>query len=468
MIRTKIVAELLGPAGTAVLSQLSNIGSIGGVLATLGVPGAIVQRIAAADGRGDAAGGPRTVATATALSTSLAVAVALGMAALIPWLLPLLGGGPHGPTLLLLSAGSVTVGMVGTLAISALNGRRLTRATVTAGVVGSVLAAALSLPLTWGAGLLGAAVAALSAALGSTGYALWALRRKARDLYAAHVAPRRYADRAELRALCAFGIPSVMAGFVPFLMQLSARTIMIDRAGVDAAGLFQSAMSFSQQYAGLFLGSIGVYLMPTVSATTTAQALSDETERSLVLLLQIGTPIILIAIAAHDIILPIAYSRRFLGAGPQLEVQLAADVLKIVSWHFGITLVARAEMRAFLILEVLGAATFVAIMWVFVRTAPTIAGGLATLGLYGVYTPTSFFFARARCGLRLGAAGIRAIAVSVAAASAGVALTLTCGRIGHLFVAVSASGVLVFLLRRLAADGALQATPLGRFFKPRR
>jgi PST family polysaccharide transporter len=465
VVRTKIVAELLGPSGTAVVSQLGNIGGVTGVLATLGVPGAIVQRVAAADGRGDPAASRRTVATATLLFLVLALVVALGQVVATPWLLPLLGGASYGPWLLLLVAIGIPIGTAGSLFTSALNGRRFTRVTVTAGVVGALLAACAALPLTWAAGIRGAVAALVAASVGTAVYGLVALRRDAPDLFRATLSPRQLAARAELGALVRFGVPSIVAGTLPMIAQLAARTIVVSQAGTDAAGLFQSAMAFSQQYAGLFLGSMGVYLMPALSATQTAEALSLETERSLLLLLEVGTPVILIAMAAYDIVLPVAYSRRFLGAGLQLQIQLAADVAKIASWHFAITLIARGEIRAFLFVEAVGAASLVAFMALFMPIAPRAAGGLAFAGMYLVYAPTSYLVARWRCGLRVGWRGWAAVGCATLAAGAALAVALTSGRWGRAGVGALASVVLLFSLRRLAGSGALKSDLLRRLFR---
>jgi PST family polysaccharide transporter len=467
LVRTKVVAELLGPSGTAVVSQLGNISGVTGVLATLGIPAAVIQRVAAADGRGDREAGARTVATATLLFVVLALVVALGQIAGTPWLLPLLGGAAHGSWLLLAIALGIPLATAGSLFTAALNGRRFTRATVTAGVVGALLAACAAFPLTWLAGVRGAVAALVAISLGSAVYGLVALKRDAPDLFRAVLKPRRLAARSELGALIRFGVPSIFAGILPMLAQLAVRTIVVTRAGTDAAGLFQSAMAFSQQYAGLFLGSVGVYLMPALSATQTAETLSLETERSLLLLLEIGTPVILIAMAAYDIVLPVAYSRRFLGAGLQLQIQLAADVAKIASWHFAITLIARGEIRAFLFVEAVGAAALVAFMAVFMPLAPRAAGGLAFAATYAVYLVTTYLVARWRCGLRISGRGWRALALAMLVTGAALAVALTCGRGARAAVGALAAAVLVFSLRRLAVSGALKNALVRRLFRQR-
>lgn len=180
-----------------------------------------------------------------------------------------------------------------------------------------------------------------------------------------------------------------IAGTTLATAALSTCAILVVRAavtkygGLREAGLFDLAWTLSGAYVMLILGAFGTYYFPVLSGT------SDPTER-LVLIQRVirlstllMTPMIVGVIVLKPLLVTLLYTDAFI---PSLEIvrwMLVGDYLKITSWVFGITVLARADMKMFFWTEAFWNVGFVLLSVISIFEFGTLQGiGAAFIALY--------------------------------------------------------------------------------------
>lgn len=183
--------------------------------------------------------------------------------------------------------------------------------------------------------------------------------------------------------------------------QLGARSLIAQRMGLTELGLFQAAWAISMTYLGVVLQAMAADYYPRLSEAIhdrekAVRIANEQTEVALLL----GGPIVIASIGLAPVALDILYSSAFRPAADLLRWQMLADVLKIASWPAGYVLLSAGRGRAFVALEALGWAIFLAATWLLLPYAGLIAPGAAFIIMYLVYLPAVLLAARRAIGFR--------------------------------------------------------------------
>jgi O-antigen/teichoic acid export membrane protein len=176
------------------------------------------------------------------------------------------------------------------------------------------------------------------------------------------------------------GLPSLTALFVQMASLLAVRTLIVRWHGLPAAGLFDSAWSISTLYLAVFLSAL-------------QESSQDMLDRAFRLAVIVSTPLIAALIVLKPLALRLLYSSDFLPALELLRWTLIGDYLRVAGWVLATSLVARADMRAYLACEVAWNATFAAIAFWLVQDGVAGAGPAYVAG-YAVYLTALVFRTR--------------------------------------------------------------------------
>ena len=398
LVRIKIVAILLGPAGVGLIGLFNNLIGTAANVAALGTGTVGTRQIAEAAGREDV----NAVATARhALFWGTLVLAFAG--SLIFWLLrgTLATHVLSDPELsdqvgwLALGVGlTVAGGSQGAL----LNGLRrigdLARVSVYSAVLATVLGAA-SLLLWHEKGL---TVYLLMMPVASFVVGHW---------YVAHL-PAVKARRTPLHALiqqwasiAQLGMAFMLAGLALSAGQLVVRTLVQRELGTDALGHFEAAWVISMTYIGFVLRAMGTDYYPRLTAVIQDHAavnrmVNEQTEVAFLL----AGPVFLIVLGLAPWIIELLYSSKFSAATNVLRWQILGDILKVASWPLGFIILAAGDGRTFLIYETLGIVVFSLVVWLALPYIGLEATGVGFLIMYATYLPMVYWFARRRTGFR--------------------------------------------------------------------
>lgn len=467
LVRTKVAAVLLGPAGVGLIGLLQSVMATGATVAALGFDTAGTRQIAEANGRTDDA----AVAAARRGLFWGALGLALLGGAVLWMLRGVVAQAALGDATRAGEVGWLALGVALTVAAGSqsalLTGLRRIGDLARMSVLSAVLASALGVGalLIWG----------------QQAVLVFVLAGPLANVVLGHVfvsrLPRIVAPATPLRELAGqwrmlarLGAAFMVAGLVGTLGQLFVRTLVQRELGVEALGHFQAAWAISMTYIGFILSAMGADYYPRLTAAIhDPKAANQMVNQQVDVAVLLAAPVFLAMLGLAPLVIDVLYSSRFAEAAVVLRWQVLGDVLKVVSWPLGFVILASGDGRTFMLVETLAVVTFVGLTWLGLPFVGIEATGIAFLGMYAVYLPVVYALARRRTGFRWDAVVLRhvaalvlmAVAVSslagwhtLAGATAGVAAAGAFGlysltRLGHMAGTAGPAGRVAAISRRV-------------------
>lgn len=421
LLRIKVLAVLLGPAGIGLIGILQNLVATASTVAAMGLGTVGTRQIAEAAGRDDQPGldtARRALFWGTlcmavlggillwALRHVLAEKVLddPGMAASLGWL-------ALGVTL------TVAAGSQGAL----LNGMRRIADIARLQIYSAALSAALGIGAIW--------------LLGEAGLLLFILAVPLSGFVIGHVYVTRLpkiqlaqastgALVGQLKTMAKLGAPFMVAGLFGLLGQLVVRTLVQHDLGAVDLGYFQAAWVISMTYLGFVLGAMGTDYYPRLTAAMhdlahANQLVNEQTEVALLL----AGPLLLGMLALAPWIIQLLYSEQFGPAVTILRWQILGDVLKVASWPLGFIIIAAGNGRTFMLTEFTSMTVFVGVTWLALPRFGVEATGIGFLMMYLILLPLVYWLAWRRTQFRWSRSVIRYMTLLVGAA----VLVAACG-----------------------------------------
>lgn len=414
LVKMKVAAVTLGPAGVGLVGMYLNLIQIGSAVAGLGMNSAGTRCIAAASTDGDAA---VDLARRALFWGALAQGVVGGI---LFWLASdliagqLLADKSLGSEVTWLAAGVVLMVLAGAQT-ALLTGLRqigsIARITATSGIIGAVGGAAAL--WIWGEGGLLALV--LLTPLMTFLLGLYSVRQL--RLHGHGHSPREIISA--WRGMAWLGLALMVSALVTTGGHLVIRVLVQRELGAEALGQFQAAWVIGMTYLTFILGAMGTDFFPRLSAIITdrnaaARLVNQQTEVGLLLC----GPVLVTMLGCAPWIIRLLYTAEF---GPAVEIlrwQLLGDILKVISWPLGFVLLALGAGRVFILTETLGISVFAIGVAIGLPILGVRATGVAFLALYMVYLPLVWWFGGRRIGFLWSRAVFRLGGVTMAAAVA--------------------------------------------------
>lgn len=402
LLRTKVAAMLLGPAGIGVIGLLQNLVATASTFSALGIDSAGTRKIAEIAERSDEhelASARRALFFGTVLLALVGGGVFWLMRAFLAE--HLLHGMVSAPAVGWLAIG-VALMVVAASQTALLNGMQrigdLARVSIATAVMSTLLA--LGALWLWGHG--GIVPFVLAIPLASFACGLWYVAKlpRIRDRTPTPVGElaTQYAD------LIRVGSAFMIGAFVELGGLLVVRMLLERRLGSEALGHFQASWMITMTYIGFVLGAMGKDFYPRLSAkmndsVVANRLINEQTEMALLL----AAPVIVAMLGLAPWIIRLLYSDQFDGAAIVLRWQILGDVLKIASWPLAFVMLAAGNGRAFVVAQSIGICVFIGLTWAALRLVGIQAAGISFLCMYLVYFPMVFLFARRQTGFRFSA-----------------------------------------------------------------
>lgn len=457
LVKMKIVAVLLGPAGVGLIGLYLNLVQTASMTASLGLGSAGTRQIAAAEGEGGEVAVGRTRRALFWGTTGLAIGGAAVFWALSGWIAEVVLDDPARTSdvawLSVAVALTVAAGSQGALLTGLRRVGDLARINILSGIVAAGLGvAALWL---WGENGMLALVLVAPAATFLLGH-LYVLRL-GRPL-GPTVGLRELIG--EWVAMARLGSAFMMSGLVTVLGFMLARTLVQRELGAEALGQFQAATAIGTTYLGFVLGAMGTDYYPRLTAAMKEPAvavrlINEQTEVALLLC----APVLVAMLGCAPYVTHLLYSAEF---GPAVEIlrwQLLSDLLKVMSWPLGFVVLAAGAGKTFILTESLGIGVFVVFVWLGLPVLGITASGIAFLALYIAYLPLVWWLGRRRIGFGWSrAVKVQALIAIAAALLVEVAARQSefCGAAAGLLLGGALAGLaLIQLATRAGAGGRL-------------
>ena len=448
LIRMKIVAILIGPAGVGLIGLYGNLVETAASVAGLGIGNVGTRQIATAHAKGGAATVGRIRYTLFWGALILASVGAVGFWLLSGWIA---GGvlGEPGKTRYVawLALGvALNVGAVSQQAL--MTGMRrigdLARINILAGILGTI--ANLAILWIWGMQGLVAVVLVAPAVTFLVGH-----------IFVSRLGPpegRRPSLREMVQEwgdMARLGFAFMLTGLLAALGGLAIRTLVQRDLGPETLGQFQAAWAIGMTYLGFVLNAMGTDYFPRLTAVindqqATTRMVNEQTEVALLLC----APILLTMIGFVPWVVSLLYTQEFSPAIEVLRWQLLGDILKVMSWPLGFVIVAAGAGKTFVATQTVTWGTFILSVFFLMPLLGITATGVSFLAMYIVGLSVNYWLGAYRIGFRWSSA-VKKQAVVLALAAVSVDLA---GRwhapLGAALGAMTATGMALLAIMRLS------------------
>lgn len=379
MVRTKVIAVLLGPGGIGLEAIFDSVVTFARTLFELGIGSSGVRQIAAAVGVGDEERISRTVFTLRRICIFLGVVGTPSLFLARDFVSRLaFGSGEQATNIGILSV-ILLLGTVAAGQSALLQGMRRIGDLAKANILGTLLGAIVSIPIVLAWGRDGIPYYMVAAA-GTSLLVSWIYARRIRIQTVAATAAEVFRETSSLLRLgLAFLSSALMSTGALFLL----RVMVAREYSAEGAGQFQAASALSMVYVGFILQAMGTDFYPRLTAVASDnvrcnQLVNEQAEISLLLAL----PGVLGTLAFAPWVVKVFYSGQFDIAAQILCWQMAGNFLRIVSWPMGFILLAKGKGALFVLTDALAWAMYVTLAWVGLRWFGLPGIGMAFFGLY--------------------------------------------------------------------------------------
>ncbi len=376
VVRGKLAALLLGPAGVGVFNQLTLAWNIANVAGGLGTFNGIVQHGADALASGEKEALRRLSSTFTlllgAVSLVIALAGVLSAAPLSHWLLHDEGAHAHLVALLMLG---VPVGVTAQTWRALLSAGRAVSQLVRAQIASDLGGAVVFVALLFHFGLEGAVIGFMASHLILFLVQSLYIRR----LFGpGHLIPRASGFSWRIvRANAGFGATGLLLIVLNNLAIIMVSRLVIDRLGPEANGYFANAWRLASVYLGAVTSTTIAYFLPTLARAEDDRAMAVEVNATLRFFLTLLPPVMTGIMAAGGLVVWLILSRAFAPVAVLLLVFVPAELGRIVADTILTQFLARRRLRPFALTYLVQFGLFISLSFALVPLLGVMGAALA-------------------------------------------------------------------------------------------
>jgi PST family polysaccharide transporter len=408
MVRTKVVAVLLGPGGVGIEAILDSTATLSRTISDLGVSSSGIRQVAAAVGSRQEVEIARTVYSLRRVCFALGIAGAATLFLSRHYVSRLaFDSAEHASSIgllaIILLLGAVTGGQ-GAL----LQGMRRIGDLARVNIIGTLAGLVVTFPIVMIWGVAGIPYYMVLAAAAHALVSWMHARRVPVERVSLSINDVLREATGLLRLGLAFMASGVMSAGALFLL----RVLVVRSAGEAGAGQFQAATALSMVYVGFILQALGTDFYPRLTATVsdnvrTNRLVNEQSEVALVLAL----PGVLGTIAFAPWVVRIFYSNQFDQAAEVLCWQMSGNFLRVTSWPMGYILLAQGRGKLFVITDAAAWTVYVVLAWLGLQRFGLPGMGMAFVGLYAFHVVMIAFVVATCSGFRWSATNLRLLTV---------------------------------------------------------
>jgi O-antigen/teichoic acid export membrane protein len=383
LVRAKVMAVLLGPAGTGLVGLYGQVTGLVGTVSGFGISSSGVRQIAEAAGTGDTrriAETDLTVRRVAWVTGSLGAILQLTLC----WFLSqwTFGDSIHWKAIAVLAVIPLLQAVSGAQ-VARIQGLRRIGDLARQSVLGALAGTVSGIGLIWYFGFKGIVPQLIVVAVMSLAFSFHFSRKVAINRI---TFPWRNSLR-EAKTLVGLGFSFMASGFAGVVATYLISVMIAHKLGVQANGLYIAAWSLSGLYANFVLNAMGADYYPRLTAVAhDANQLRRMVNQQAEVALLIATPGIVGTLAFAPLAIHLFYSSAYVGAYDVMRWLILGVFLRMVSWPLGFILLAKAAATLYLVNEVLHQVIYVALVYALLGPYGLPGAGLAFAILYVVFS----------------------------------------------------------------------------------
>ena len=391
LLKNKLLAVLLGPAGVGLAGLYSSIPALVGSLSVLGIPVSGVRQIADSAAKND----ERRIATTVSAMKTLTWAGGLaGMCGIIAFANPisqLTFGNPDHAVGIRIVATVVLIEGFGARQRSILQGMRRIKELSLCQVLGAICGTVIALPFIVVLRERGVPWFLMMASFCTVTVSWWFARQVRIERITLSIKELF----SELKGLLIIGIAVVVTGFIGAAIFYLTRLLITNMFDLETVGLYQAACALSLTFSGMVLGAMGTDYYPRLAAVaedhvSCNRLINEQAEMGMLIMF----PGLLATLVFAPWILKIVYSTAFTAATDVIRWQILGDALKVVSWPLGFIALAKGRGGVFMLVEGSFAVIQLALFYLCIQWWRFEGSGIAFFIFYALYTVLILLVAR--------------------------------------------------------------------------
>ena len=385
MIRTKLLAVILGTAGPAAVGLLgvyTTINQMVASVANLGIGSSGVREISLACASGNELATANLLIAVRRLLFVLGIAGSTIMFALAPvfstWSF---GSTDHATDIRILSVTIVLANIAGGQT-SILQGRRLLRDMGMLGIWSAMGGTLVAIPMFYLLGIKAVVPSMVVAAIISCVLG-WFYSRK----HALEPVEQTVGETLDIsRRLIKLGIAFLGAGFLAMAATWMVQAMIARNHGQTALGQYAAAFRLSGFLVSFVLGAMSADFFPRLSAVAMdnrqmVRLINEQIEIGVLLC----APPLVAMLCFADWVIPLFYSNQFADAVPMFRWLVLGCLGRVFSWPLASVFMAKGASTGFLLTEILFALVHVGGVWLGTMWFGPIGAAAAFCGMYVLY-----------------------------------------------------------------------------------
>lgn len=374
IVRTKILAVLLGPAGFGLMSIYMSIGELAAGIAGLGVDRSGVRQIAVSVGTGDKDRIASTAVVVKRLTFLLGLAGAAAVVVASPYISELTFGNSSYAAGVALVSLMVFCKVVTGGQTALIQGLRRISDLALLGFLGALGGAIVSVLLVYFLGQDAVAAAVVGIAAVALAVSWWYSRPSRIGMQP----PESIAYRKDGSELVKLGFAFMASAILMLGTSYVVRMMIIQYDSLQAAGYYQAAWALGGMYVATILQAMGADFCPRLSANIFDHANSNRlvNEQTHVSLLLAG-PGIAATLGGSAVLLALFYSSDFVAATGMLHWICFGMALRVITWPMGYIIVAQGRQTIYFLTELAWAIVNVLLSWACIVYIGLIGVGIA-------------------------------------------------------------------------------------------
>ncbi|HVW13935.1 MAG TPA: O-antigen translocase [Mucilaginibacter sp.] len=393
IIRSKLIAILLGPAGMGIVGLLNSTTTIVGNITNCGLSTSSVKNVAAANASGDMEKVSKVIGVLRRLVWITGVTGAIIMFFAARWLSELTFNNRDYTYAFMALSITLLFTQVNAGQMVVLQGLRKIKYLALADLIGTIIGLVVSVPIyfVWRtAGIVPAIIITSVCMVALSWY------------FSSKIKLEKYKVTVELlrtegREMITMGFFLSFSGLITLAASYVVRIFINREGGIEQVGLYNSGFAIITSYVGLVFTAMATDYYPRLSAVAYSnrelkRVINQQAEIAVLII----SPIISIFLVYINFVVIILYSSKFSGVDGMIHWAALGMIFKAASWSIGFILLAKGESKVFFWNELLNN-----IYTLVLNLVGYHYGGLSGLGIsflvgYFIYFFQVFFLAKIR------------------------------------------------------------------------
>lgn len=387
IIRTKLVAIWIGPAGIGLFGLYNTAIDMINNIANLGIRSSSIRDISIANDKGSRAHIAEVIAVVRRWTWALGIIAAFFTLIASPLLsLWTFGDKEHSIGFMVLSMAIMFAAVVN-CEQSILQGTGKLKRLAETSVWGTVSGLAVSVPLFYFLRE-DSIIPSIMAYSAATAFFAWKLRNKDYAGMKVSLPAREVMTRGA--GFVKLGFFMTVSSFLTLLSSFLFITYLNHTSGTETVGYYQAGYTLVNRYAAIIFSAIGMEYYPRLSRVAHSRLRTQLfVSQEINITLSILAPVIALFLLFRELIISLLYSPAFHAIIPYISLASIGIVFQSVSWCMAFVMIAKGKGKTFLVTESISAATGILLNITFYHF-----GGLQGLGLsyivwYIIYTVTT-------------------------------------------------------------------------------